>query len=80
MNLAKISANGQITVPIEIRKSLGLKNGDKILFLKRQNGDIVIENSSNLAIREAQQELKQYKVSEKDVLDDVMTIRYGENE
>jgi toxin-antitoxin system, antitoxin component, abrB famil len=33
MNLAKISANGQITIPIEIRKHLGLKSGDKILFL-----------------------------------------------
>lgn len=26
MNLAKISANGQITVPAEIRKQLNLKN------------------------------------------------------
>ncbi len=32
MNLAKISANGQITVPVEIRRLLGLKSGDKILF------------------------------------------------
>ena len=30
MNLAKISANGQITVPIEIRRLLNLKSGDKI--------------------------------------------------
>ena len=28
MNLAKISANGQITVPVEIRRLLGLKSGD----------------------------------------------------
>ena len=32
MNLAKISANGQITVPVEIRRQLGLKSGDKIRF------------------------------------------------
>ena len=32
MNLAKISANGQITVPVEIRRLLGLKSGDKILL------------------------------------------------
>ena len=35
MNLAKISANGQITVPVEIRRQLGLKSGDKILFLQK---------------------------------------------
>ena len=31
MNLPKISANGQITVPVEIRRLLGLKSGNKIL-------------------------------------------------
>jgi bifunctional DNA-binding transcriptional regulator/antitoxin component of YhaV-PrlF toxin-antitoxin module len=34
MNLAKISANGQITVVVEIRRHLGLKTGDKIFFPK----------------------------------------------
>lgn len=31
MNLPKISANGQITVPVEIRRLLGLKSANKIL-------------------------------------------------
>lgn len=54
MNLAKISSNGQITVPVEIRKQLGLKSGDKILFFQNQNGEIVISNASAAAIRKAQ--------------------------
>ena len=54
MNLAKISANGQITVPVEIRRQLGLKSGDKILFLQNQNGEIVVSNTSAAAIRKAQ--------------------------
>ena len=54
MNLAKISANGQITVPAEIRRQLGLKSGDKILFLQKQNGEIVVSNTSAAAIRKAQ--------------------------
>lgn len=54
MNLAKVSANGQITIPIEIRKSLGLKSGDKILFLQKCNGEITITNASALAIQKAQ--------------------------
>lgn len=54
MNLAKISANGQITVPVEIRRQLGLKSGDKILFIQNQNGEIVVSNASATAIRKAQ--------------------------
>ena len=54
MNLAKISANGQITVPVEIRRQLGLRSGDKILFFQNQNGEIVISNASAAAIRKAQ--------------------------
>ena len=54
MNLAKISANGQITVPVEIRRQLGLKSGDKILFLQKQNGEIVVSNASSVSIRKAQ--------------------------
>ena len=54
MNLAKISANGQITVPVEIRRRLGLKPGDKILFLQNQDGEIVLSNASAAAVRKAQ--------------------------
>ena len=54
MNLAKISQNGQITVPIEIRRLLGLKTGDKVLFIQNNNGDIVVSNASATAIRKAQ--------------------------
>ena len=54
MNLAKISANGQITLPVEIRRALGLRSGDKVLFLQNQNGDIILTNASSQAIRKAQ--------------------------
>lgn len=54
MNLAKISANGQITVPVEIRRLLGLKFGDKILFFQKQDGEVVISNVSTQAIHKAQ--------------------------
>lgn len=54
MNLAKLSANGQITVPAEIRRLLGLKSGDKILFFQNQGGEVVVSNASATAIRKAQ--------------------------
>lgn len=54
MNLAKISSNGQITIPVEIRRLLGLKSGDKVLFFQKQDGEIVVSNASSKAIRKAQ--------------------------
>ena len=54
MNLAKISANGQITVPVEIRRLLEIREGDKILFSRNENGDIVIGNASKTALLNAQ--------------------------
>lgn len=54
MNLAKVSANGQITLPVEIRRLLGLKSGDKVLFLRKQDGEIVLSNASAQAIRKGQ--------------------------
>ena len=52
--MAKISSNGQITVPVEVRRSLGLKSGDKILFFRKEDGEIVISNASAQAVRKAQ--------------------------
>lgn len=53
MELAKITSKGQITIPIEIRRKLGVKDGDKVLFVE-EAGRIFILNSSMEALREAQ--------------------------
>ncbi len=58
MNLAKVSANGQVTVPIEIRRQLGLKEGDKILFFTNKNGDVVIDNASASALEKVQKAMR----------------------
>lgn len=46
MNLSKVSANGQLTLPSEVRKMLGVKSGDKVLFLQKTDGEVVIKNAS----------------------------------
>lgn len=53
MELAKITSKGQITIPVDIRRKLGVKEGDKILFVE-EAGRIFILNSSMVALREAQ--------------------------
>ena len=84
MNLAKISANGQITIPVEIRRLLGLKSGDKILFFQKPNGEVVINNASAQAIYKAQkafegvaEEIGVY--TDDDVLALVDEVRYGKD-
>ena len=55
MELAKVTSKGQITIPIDIRKKMGIKNGDKVLFVEDGNR-IYIYNSSMEALSEAQRE------------------------
>jgi AbrB family looped-hinge helix DNA binding protein len=53
MNLAKVTGQGQVTIPSDIRKYLGVKGGDKVVFMK-EKGRVVIENSALLTLKEAQ--------------------------
>jgi len=78
VNIAKVSANGQITVPVEIRRALRLKEGDKVLFYQKENGEIVVNNTSLVAIQEAQEAVSGSNYSEVEVLSDIMQLRYGE--
>ena len=82
MNLARVSANGQVTVPVDIRRKLNLKEGDKILFFERNDGEVVINNASATAIVNAQKAFKgaakDFGVnSEEDVQRLVDDVRYG---
>lgn len=77
-----ISANGQITVPVEIRRLLGLKSGDKILFFQKQDGEIVVSNASSKVIRKAQSAFAGAAetmgvTSEDDIQALVDEVRYG---
>ena len=53
MELVKVTEKGQVTIPIEIRKKLGIKEGSKVLFLE-EAGRIYLENSSMEVLRAAQ--------------------------
>jgi len=82
MNLARVSANGQVTVPVEIRRKLDLKKGDKILFFERNNGEVIINNASATAINNAQKAFegaaKDFGVnSEDDVQSLINEVRYN---
>jgi AbrB family looped-hinge helix DNA binding protein len=67
MYLAKVAYNGQIAVPIGIRRKLNLKKGDKIIFIERNEGEVVIYNASTTAIINVQktfeEEAKEFGVN-----------------
>ena len=82
MNLAKVSANGQVTVPVEIRRKLNLREGDKILFFERNNGEVVIDNASATALLNAQKAFaganRDFGInSEEDVQQLIDEVRYS---
>ena len=81
MNLAKVSSNGQITIPIEVRRNLGLKSGDKILFLENDRGEYSISNASATALKQAQKDFEGVAeslgiYSDEDVQELVNEVRY----
>ena len=53
MDLAKVTSRGQITIPVAIRKHLGIKDGDKVLFTFVGN-NVVMTNASMEALHEVQ--------------------------
>lgn len=50
MELSKISARGQVTIPMNIREKLGLKEGEKVLFLEKEDGTIIIANPNRVSV------------------------------
>jgi len=84
MNLVKLSSNGQITVPAEIRKLLALKAGDKILLYQNSSGEVVLGNASANALLKVQNAMAGVAErlgvrDENDVQKLVDEVRYGDS-
>jgi len=42
MEMAKVTSKGQITIPVSIRRRLGIKEGDKLLFIDSPDGVVMV--------------------------------------
>ncbi len=42
---AKVTSKGQVTVPLEIRRSLGIKPGDHLRFEQKKNGISLVRDT-----------------------------------
>jgi AbrB family looped-hinge helix DNA binding protein len=73
----KMSDGGRVVIPAEIRNSMGLKEGDTILWELR-GGEAVL--TTRLAqMREAQAMVRQYVPANISLADELITDRRAEN-
>lgn len=58
---SRISSRGQIVIPMEIRKMLGIGEGDYLTFIAEKNGEIKVEVAKRQHISELFGILKTHK-------------------
>lgn len=61
-----ITSKGQLTVPKEMRDYLGLKDGEKVVFLMREN-EIAIKPKIKDPVKKLRELRKQIRFSEKEI-------------
>ncbi|MDR1132735.1 MAG: AbrB/MazE/SpoVT family DNA-binding domain-containing protein [Synergistaceae bacterium] len=54
LDVSRVTSKGQVTIPIEMRRKLGLKDGGKVVFIEDGNR-IVITNAAMTALKEVQE-------------------------
>ncbi len=57
MEVARVTSSGQITIPVDIRRRLNIKEGDKVMFMESGEGVLML-NSSITAFKQFQREME----------------------
>jgi len=65
-DVIRVSSKGQIVIPREIRKKLGMKSGEKLLVLTR-DGDLLLRKTKETSVEEIGSKLG--KVTEETAID-----------
>lgn len=42
--VATVSSKGQVVIPVEVRKQLGIEQGDKVLFILNEEGQVELKS------------------------------------
>ena len=58
IEIAKVSSQGQVTIPVEIRKALRLEAGSKVAFVTNDRGEFVLANAAVAALHILQDNLE----------------------
>jgi antitoxin PrlF len=57
-DIVKVSSKGQIVIPKDIRKRLGVKTGEKLLVLSRDR-EILLRKAQEISIQEIAQKVEE---------------------
>ena len=76
---AKVMSKGQVTIPKDVRKVLGISNGDRVTFVV-ENGSVRLINSAVYAMQMLQAQMKGEAeqaglTSEEDIMSLVKEVR-----
>jgi len=52
MDTARLSSKGQVTIPIDIRRKLGLRAGENVIFIEK-SGNVLITSESKIIASES---------------------------
>ncbi|MCL5063487.1 MAG: AbrB/MazE/SpoVT family DNA-binding domain-containing protein [Firmicutes bacterium] len=78
MELSRVSANGQLTVPKAIRERLNLREGDRVAFVE-ESGRVILTKATVLALRDLQETMQQeaeaQRLVEEDLLRELERVR-----
>ncbi len=64
-DIIKVSSKGQVVIPREVRRKLGVKGGEKLLVLTR-NGDILLRKTKELSLGDIAEKIEKV-TSEKSI-------------
>ena len=57
VEMVKITTKGQITLPVDIRKNMGLSTGDRVALIY-ENNRVIMMNPANYAMETLQKEME----------------------
>jgi len=73
---SKVTQKGQVTIPVEIRRSLGLENGTDVVFVELEDGVLIkSEKSIRDALKPFDERRKTLKLKKKDIEKEVREER-----
>jgi AbrB family looped-hinge helix DNA binding protein len=73
---SKVTSKGQVTIPADIRKNLGLEDGTNVVFLELEDG-VLIKSEKNIreALEPFDKRRKALKLTKKDLEREVQEER-----
>lgn len=75
---AILSSKGKVTIPLFVREKLGLKPGDRIIFMDWENGAVCIMNAAAFVLAETPDSSRTIIKAKEKILRGIQSIERGD--